>query len=134
MKYSFSPVLVVLAFSFAFSSVVFAQSPSSGSGVRSGVPIPSYFEAKTREAQSQGWMAGMGDKSPRRASSLAPLPVTTGGILPKVGSLYEESGVLGAAQLFSPFAPSSLGYGKGMVQINAKGKPKGFVVASIRFW
>jgi hypothetical protein len=38
-------------------------------------------------------------------------------------------------ELFNPFAPKSYGYGRDMVSWSAKeGKPKGFILAGIRFW
>lgn len=38
-------------------------------------------------------------------------------------------------QLINPFAAKSYGYGRNMTSWNAReGKPKGFIVAGIRFW
>lgn len=57
-------------------------------------------------------------------------PYKLGGILPRV---WQSDNIVEAAQLFNPYAPSSYGYGKGLVSVNRLGKPKGFIVLSLPF-
>lgn len=56
-------------------------------------------------------------------------PTRSTGIIPKA------VGTKKPWLLISPLAPASYGYGRDMVSWNsAEGKPKGFIVAGVRFW
>jgi hypothetical protein len=62
-------------------------------------------------------------------SLLSDPSITYYGIVPRATQSHK------AWELINPMAPSSYGYGRNMVSWNSgEGKPKGFIVAGIRFW
>jgi hypothetical protein len=104
-NYSFGTKLRV--FYFIFISLLFSYTSVQAGGYKK-------FESPVVQSSSK--------------NAVVP-PVELGGIIPKA---YQMSAPW---QLVNPFAPTSYGYGRGLVSWRqSEAKPKGFIAFSLRFW